>query len=156
MRTSDANEFYLILSISRLKIALSLSVVSRAIRVVEISPLPGAPPIALGILNLGGIVIPILNFRKRFGLKNKSISASDKLVIVNTPNLQFGFIVDEIIGLKPLSEKNIKESENIIPGIDRILDGVAVLENELILIHDVEKFLSLHEENQIKKAIQKK
>jgi purine-binding chemotaxis protein CheW len=152
---NKSGEYFLLFAIGQLKVALSLDYVSRAIRAVEFKELPGAPEIVTGIINIAGEVIPILNFRKRFKLENKPLAEEDKIIIVNSASLRLGFLVDDIIGLHPVSDKELKSAGDIIPGTDQIIEGVAVINKEVVIIHNLNKFLSLNEEKQLNKALEK-
>ncbi len=64
--------------------ALALARVQRCIRVVAITPLPEAPAIVLGIIDLGGGVIPVINIRKRFNHPPRDVRLSDYLIAATT------------------------------------------------------------------------
>ncbi|MDB6169570.1 MAG: chemotaxis protein CheW, partial [Verrucomicrobia bacterium] len=57
--------------------ALSLTAVDRIARAVEITPLPNAPDIVLGVINVSGRVLPVLNLRRRFRMRERAISPAD-------------------------------------------------------------------------------
>ena len=63
------------------RFALPLSAVERAIRIIEIVPLPKAPDIVIGVINLHGQIIPVVNIRKRFNLSEKEVNLNDHIVI---------------------------------------------------------------------------
>jgi len=65
--------------------ALHLSAVERAIRMVEITPLPKAPEIVIGVVNIHGAVIPVLNIRKRFRLPEREPDLGDQLIVAVQP-----------------------------------------------------------------------
>jgi purine-binding chemotaxis protein CheW len=133
---------------------LRLSAVERAVQIVEITPLPKAPPIVMGIVNLGGRVIPVFNIRKRFGLEEREPDPKDHLVIANTALRTVGLVVDEVCGVVEQTAGEIVNPETILPGIEYI-EGVVKREDGMILIHDLELFLSSDEENVLDAAIQK-
>ncbi len=64
--------------------ALYLPVIERVVSAVEVTPLPKAPDIALGVINIQGKVIPVVNIRRRFGLAERQIDLSDQFIIANT------------------------------------------------------------------------
>ena len=61
--------------------AIRLSAVSRVVRAVEITPLPKAPPIVIGVINLGGRIIPVVNIRRRFRLPERELELTDQLIV---------------------------------------------------------------------------
>ena len=125
--------------------ALRLLSVERIIRVVEITPLPKAPDIVLGIVNVQGRVIPVVNIRKRFRLPEREINLSDQLIIASTSKRPVALLTDAVNAVIEQSGKRTIMSEDIMPGI-KYIEGVVKLEDGLILIHDLDKFLSLEEE----------
>ena len=80
-RTRLDTSHYVVFTLDGLFYAVSLSAVSRVIRAVEITPLPKAPPIVLGVINLGGRIIPVVNIRKRFLLPERELELTDQLIV---------------------------------------------------------------------------
>ncbi len=68
--------------------ALPLASVQQVVRMVEVVPLPKAPEIVLGVINLHGKIVPVLNLRKRFGLQDGEASLSDHLLSRIIPDLE--------------------------------------------------------------------
>lgn len=153
MKNEVDNEYILSFSIEDLKLGIFLNLIERVIRAVETTPLPGAPKIVYGVINLGGKTIPIVDFRKRLKLKKKEAIPSDNIVIVKSTNITFGFYTDEILGLKNINKQTFSTTGELIPGKNDLIEGITIIENEMILIHDVNKFLSLSEVNQLSKAL---
>ncbi|MEK6590235.1 MAG: chemotaxis protein CheW [Nitrospinota bacterium] len=137
------------------KFALPLSSVERVIRLVEITHLPKAPEIVIGIVNMHGRVIPVVNIRKRFRLPEREIELTDQIVILQAKKNTIGAVVDTVSGVFEYPEQKIIKPENILPGIEYI-EGVVKLEDGLILIHNIDRFLSLEEERMLNDVINKK
>jgi purine-binding chemotaxis protein CheW len=134
------------------KFALYLSSVERVVPVVEITQLPKAPDIVTGIINVQGRIIPVVNIRKRFQLPMKETDLTDKLVISQTTRRTAAIIVDAVCGVIEYPEQKIITAENVLPGMEYI-DGVVKADDGMILIHDLDKFLSLDEEEALNKAL---
>ena len=132
--------------------ALYLSVVEKVVRAAEITPLPKAPEIVLGVVNWQGRVIPVVNMRARFSLKAREIDLSDRFIFARTWKRVVALIADSVDGVISRSLEDIISPEDIVPGIEYI-DGVAKIEDGLLLIHDLDKFLSLEEENGLDRAL---
>ena len=132
--------------------ALALDCVQRSIRVIAFIPLPGAPAIVLGIIDLGGMVIPVINIRKRFNHPPRDFRLSDHLIIARTGKRTVALLVDETNGVVDGSPENIVPAGQILPGLV-FVDGAVKLESGLILIHDLERLLSLEEETAIERAL---
>lgn len=133
--------------------ALPLSAVDRVVRMVAITPLPKAPDIVLGVVNLQGQVIPVINIRRRFSLPDKTIALSDQLIVAHTSRRPVALVADAVHDVIDSSSQTLIETEGILPEIEYV-SGVVKLEDGLILIHDLEKFLSLDEESSLNQALE--
>ena len=135
------------------KYALLLSSVIRIIRVVEITRLPKAPEIVLGVINMHGLIMPVFDIRKRFHLPQREMQLDDQLIIAYTSPRTVALLVDSVNDVIEISEEKIIAGENILPGLDYI-EGVVKTEDEMVLIHDLEQFLSLQEKNALHEAME--
>jgi purine-binding chemotaxis protein CheW len=133
--------------------ALYLSAVKKVVRVVEITPLPKAPEIVPGVVNVYGRVIPVMNIRKRFRLPEREITLSDRLLIAQTRIRATALIVDDVSGVFECPEQEIIAAGKILPGIEYI-EGVVKLKDGMLFIHDLDRFLSLEEENMLDNALE--
>jgi len=132
--------------------ALHLPAVERALRMVEISPLPKAPEIVLGVINVQGRIVPVFNVRKRFRLPERETSLSDQLIVAQTSRRTVAMLADAVSGVVAYPEQQVIAAERILPGLEYV-EGVAKLEGGMILIHDLDKFLSLEEETTLDNAL---
>jgi purine-binding chemotaxis protein CheW len=134
------------------KIALHLSAVDIVIPSVEISPLPKAPEIVLGIISLRGRIIPVLDIRKRFRLPEREIMLSDCLIIAKTSKRTVALLADAALGLVESGSQAVPAGE-ILPGLEYV-EGVSRIDGDMLLIHDLEGFLSLEEEKELEKSLE--
>jgi len=132
--------------------ALPLTCVKRSIRAVAVTLLPEAPPIVLGIIDLGGEVIPVIDIRKRFGHPSRDIRLSDQLIIATTKRRTLALLVDEAKGVIEISPESYAPVDKILPGL-KLVDGAMSLVDGLVLIHDLERLLSLDEETAIERVL---
>lgn len=132
--------------------ALDLSVVERTERMVEITPLPQAPEIVVGVIDVRGRVIPVLNIRKRFRLPERPAALTDQLLMARTARRTIAFTVDAVLGVVACKEQEIIEPASVLPGIEYI-KGVVKFADGMIFIHDLDGFLSLEEENALESTI---
>lgn len=132
--------------------ALYLSAVERIWRIVEIAPLPKAPQIVLGVVNIQGRIIPVINVRKRFQLQERDLHLSDQLIIAQTSERTVALVVDAVTGVVECPAQSMISAEEIVPGMEYV-EGVVKLQEGMILIHDLERFLSLQEDAALEKAL---
>ena len=132
--------------------ALSLSAVQGAVRAVEDTPLPKAPAIVLGVINVHGQIVPVLNIRRRFGLPEREIALSDHFLLARTSRRPVALAVDNVTGVLTRPIEAIIAAETILPEMEYVR-GVVKLEDGLIFIHDLDTFLSLEEESALEEAL---
>lgn len=132
--------------------ALPLAAVERVVQVVEFTPLPRAPEIVLGIVNWEGRVIPVVNVRKRFRHPDREVQLCDQLIFARTSRRPVALLVDRAESLIERAEREIIQAATVLPGLEYVR-GVAKLGDGLILIHDLDSFLSLDEEQELGEAL---
>ena len=135
------------------KFALYVSAVQRIIRVVEVTALPKAPEIVVGIINLQGQVIPVFDIRRRFQLPAREVQLNDQLIIASTTKRTVALLVDSVDDVKEILEEKIFAAEQILPELEYV-EGVMKTEDGMVLIHDLERFLSLQEEKALDEAME--
>jgi purine-binding chemotaxis protein CheW len=133
--------------------ALQLAAVERVVRMVEVTPLPKAPQIVLGVINVQGRVIPVVEMRRRFRIPARDIRLSDHLLIARTARRTVALALDAVTGIVERSAPAVVAAEEILPGLEYVA-GVLKLEDGLILIHDLDTLLSLEEEQALDAALQ--
>jgi purine-binding chemotaxis protein CheW len=132
--------------------AMPLSAVERVVRMVEITPIPQTPEIVLGMINAQGSVIPVVDIRRRFRLPAREPRLSDQLLIARTSKRPVALVVDAVNEVAMLSGQEIIMGETILPHLDHVR-GVVKRPDGLILIHDLDRFLSLEEEQALHDTI---
>ena len=137
-----------IFTLDEKRYGLHLHAVERIVRAVEVTPLPKAPEIVLGVVNVRGRIIPVINIRRRFHLPSREMNLSDQLIISHTSKRSVVIAVDAVGDIIECPDLAVVEAEKILPDTGCV-EGVLKLEDGLILIHDLNKFLSLEEEKKL-------
>lgn len=132
--------------------ALYLIVVEKVVNAVEITALPRAPETVLGIINMHGQIIPVFNIRKRFCLPDREVRLKDQLIIAHTARYAVALLVDAVTGIIERTPQEITDPNTILP-VTEYVDGVVKLEDNMVLIHNLDTFLSLEEEASLKDAL---
>lgn len=113
----------------------------------EITPLPGMPDFVLGLINVRGEVLSVLDIKKFFQLPGQQLSDLNKVLIVTNNSITFGILADKVLGIKELGKDaifntviNLRDKrDDYLHGItaDRqiILDGKKLLNDKKIIIH---------------------
>lgn len=144
MKAMETPHQLVVFTLGDQRYGLPLASVERATRIVEITPLPDAPAIVLGVISVHGRLVAVVNLRHRFRLPEREPALSDQIVVARTTMRPVAFVADAVIGVLAYTEQQLVGSADILPGID-YLEGVVKLDDGLVLIHDLEKLLSLDE-----------
>jgi purine-binding chemotaxis protein CheW len=135
------------------RFALPLGAVDRIVRAVEILPLPGAPGPVLGAINVGGSIVPVYCACGWFGPRQREIHPDQQLLLVRSSSSAVAMVIDQAVGVIEFSGDEITPSNTIAQGLERF-QGVAKVEGGMVLIHDLEKFLSAPEAAQLAQALE--
>jgi purine-binding chemotaxis protein CheW len=120
---------------------IASTAVAEIIRAVAITPLPGAPAVVEGIIDVRGAIVPVFDLRARFSLPAKPLEPSDQFILARTASRVAALHVDQVVDLVDVDEHTTSDSRRQLRG-NRHIAGVATLLDGLVLIHDVETFLS--------------
>jgi purine-binding chemotaxis protein CheW len=131
----------------------SVSVVERIVRAVEVTPLPKAPALVLGAIDVEGRVLPVLNLRRRLGLPEQEIGPAHLFLVAQTSRREVVLVVDEALGVIDAPASGVVGAARIVPGLEH-LQGVVQMPDGLVFVHDLEKFLSLEEERALERALE--
>lgn len=124
--------------------------VQEVLRYTEIAPVPGSPDYVLGIINLRGNVVTVIDTRSRFGLEPADVTENSRIVIIEAEKQVIGILVDSVAEVVYLKSSEIDTAPNV--GTDesaRFIQGVSNREGELLILVDLNKLLSDEEWDEI-------
>jgi purine-binding chemotaxis protein CheW len=125
--------------------------VQEVLRMTEIAPVPGAPDYVLGIINLRGNVVTVIDTRKRFGLEPREVDDATRIVITEIEQQVIGMLVDAVAEVVDVRMSEIETAPSV--GNDessRFIQGVSSREGELLILVDLNKLLSADELREMK------
>lgn len=120
--------------------------VQEVLRITEIAPVPGAPQYVLGIINLRGNVVTVIDTRTRFGLPTTELDDASRIVIIESEEQVVGILVDSVAEVVELRHSEIDSAPNI--GNEesaRYIQGVASRDEDLLIVVDLNKLLTEEE-----------
>lgn len=141
-----------IFNLEALTFALPLDRVLRTVRAVATTPLPQAPEIICGVVNVQGRIVPVVNLRRRFGLPEREIGLSDPLLVARSATRLVAMVVDAVVGVVDCAVKDFVAIDGVVGGT-RHLKGIVKSPDGMVLIHDLDRFLSLEEEQGLAAAL---
>lgn len=127
--------------------------VRELVRAVAITPLPDAPVVIEGVVNVRGRVLPVLDVRARFRLPAKPLDPSDHFIVASAGPRGVILRVDRATHLAFVDDSSVQQPETLGPNTAYVA-GVARLEDGLVLIHDLATFLSAAEATSLDDALQ--
>jgi purine-binding chemotaxis protein CheW len=131
---------------------LRADAVREIVRAATITPLPNAPAVVEGVINVRGSVVAVLDLRRRFGLPARALDPSEYFALARAGDREVALRVDRAIELVSVDPAAVDRAEPILRR-SRYLAGVAKLDDGLVLIHDLEAFLSEAEAASVDEAL---
>lgn len=121
--------------------ALPAADVRELVRAARLTPLPRAPDVVEGLLNLRGELLPVLDLRRRFRLPPRPLSPLDHFIVARAGERHVVLRVDRAEGLLPVEPGALDEAPRALPGVGYVA-GAVKLPDGLVLVHDLRTFLS--------------
>lgn len=116
--------------------------IREVLRYTEITPVPGAPYFVLGIINLRGNVVTVMDTRTRFGLPQAEVDSNTRIVIVEVDKQVIGMLVDSVAEVTYLKESEIEKAPSA--GNDetsKFITGVCNKNDELLILIELERMI---------------
>jgi purine-binding chemotaxis protein CheW len=139
--TEDATLEVLVFELGAQRYALRAPDVREITRAVTVAPLPRAPAVVEGVINVRGTVVPVLDIRARFGLPARLAEHTDHLLLAWANERLVALRVDRAASLVKLAPSDVESPTHLAAGLG-LLAGVAKLPDGLVLIHDLSAFLT--------------
>lgn len=112
-------------------------------RVQSITRVPQTVNFVKGIINLRGVIIPVIDLRLRFGMEEIPYTESTRIIIIHLGEVEVGLVVDVANDVIDLPEKMIESAPEIIDTANAVyISGIAKLDKRLLILLDLEKVLS--------------
>jgi purine-binding chemotaxis protein CheW len=115
----------------------------------NLTPLPCTPPFVLGIVNVRGRIVPVLDVKKFFDLPEKGLTDLHRIILVGGNDLELGLLADVIVGVRSIPVESLQASLPTLTGIrSEYLKGVTA---ERLVVLDLKRILTdpkifVHEE----------
>ncbi len=138
--------------LAREEYGVDIQQVREIIKVIDITRVPKAPEFIEGVINLRGQITPIMDLRKRLDLPELERGEETRIIIIEIGKNVVGMIVDAVMEVHRLPEKNIDPTPTISSEVgSEFINGVGKLGDRLLILLDLKKILSKKEEKQLEK-----
>jgi purine-binding chemotaxis protein CheW len=141
-----------LLTVDGQRLALPLSETLRVVRAAEVSPLPGAPPSVLGVINLQGQVIPVVSLRRHLGRPERELDVNDHFLIVSTGPRVVALWVDEVQGVTECDPQRMVHVDRVEPATAGVT-AVVKLDDGLAIVPDLACLLSSQEAGRLDQVL---
>lgn len=126
---------YVVFKLGQEEYGIEILMVQEIIRPIKTTKLPNSPHYVLGITNLRGNVIPIVDIKQRFNLQSSEETEDTRIIVVKQENNAVGIYVDQVQEVVHINDNDIKPCEEIYSQIDkRFVNGVARLDQRLVIL----------------------
>lgn len=126
---------------------VEISTVESIIKMQEITRIPHSPSFVEGITNLRGLVLPVIDLRKRFGLESQEISRDSRIMVVALGSMKVGMIVDAVSEVLRVPSELIEPPPSMTTSSRaNFITGIAKLDNLLVILLEMSKVLTADEQ----------
>ena len=133
---------------------LDIGLVREIIRPQAITHVPNTPGFVEGVINLRGTICPVVDLRKRLGVEVSEQTNESRIVIVDSSGEEVGVLVDAVIEVLSIADDSVEAaSAAVIAGGASFVEGVANLENRLIILVKLEAVLSKEETDDVSQTV---
>ncbi|MGJ9381431.1 chemotaxis protein CheW [Salipaludibacillus sp. CF4.18] len=120
-------------------------------RVEHITRVPSTPDFVEGVINLRGVVTPIIDLRKRFEIEAIDHTDTTRVIIVTVGNMDVGLVVDAANDVIDISRESVEPPPEVVGSLEaEYIQGVAKLEKRLLILLNLDKVLNRTEREQMK------
>ena len=123
--------------------AMPIDVVTTIEKVLSITRVPNTPDYVKGVINLRGVVTPIVDLRVRFGMPPQEVDDDSRIIIVSMEDYEVGVIVDAASDVVDIFVKDIEPQPEVVGSVEsEFISGVVKTENHLLAMLDLGRVLA--------------
>lgn len=143
MEVSEGTRQFVLFRLGQEEYGLPIEQVNSIIRFEEATPVPKAPPMVDGVINLRGRVVPVVNLARKFGSKTFDPTAMSRIVIVEAEGGLVGLTVDAANEVVTIAPEDIREAPDTALSSDteEAFEGVASIQDMLVILLRLDRVL---------------
>lgn len=140
---SDDDEHLVVFTLGEELYGVTIQTVESIIKIQAITEVPRTAAYVLGVTNLRGTVVPVMDLRRRFNLEFVETTSNTRIIIINTEGSKVGIVVDEVTEVLKVSQNAIQPPPPMATSVDSaFICGIAKINNKLVILLDLEKVLA--------------
>ena len=110
------------------------------------TPIPNAPDYVLGVTNLRGAIVPIIDLRRRFGMQSKEFDRTTVVIVVKIEGVNqdriVGMVVDGVSEVYTVDKSGIQAAPDFGGDVDtRFVNGLATMEERMLILLDIDRLI---------------
>ena len=141
-RTAEADDAtHLVCRVGDHRFALPAARVRQVHQAVAVAPLPGAPDAVIGVVNVHGDPVPVLDLRRRLGLGVRTITPDAALVHLDVRGLEMLVLVEAALSVTEIPADVVRRADEVLPGVRHLRGVTATAAAAALVVHDVDTFL---------------
>lgn len=150
---SDDNQYkdlreYLSLRVDDEIYGVDVTTIMEVIRVPEIAPVAGSSKDILGIINLRGKIITILDLRRVFGVHESESTKDTRIVIIQSQDSLVGLLVDSVIEVLKIDKDDIEQAPTVSENnVAQLFDGIYSRDDKFVIIFNALKMIEENHED---------
>lgn len=142
---------FLIFTLGEEEFGIGIKDVVEILKAQKIHNLPELPDFISGIMTLRGNIIPLIDMRRRFGIKPSP--KKERIVVIKTGREKVGIIVDEVKEITGLGEEEIDSPPSIFKGLKtEYLEGIGKKKDRVVILLAIENIISAEERIMLKES----
>jgi purine-binding chemotaxis protein CheW len=132
------------------KFGVNIAAVESIIKMQALTKVPHAPGFVEGVTNLRGVVLPVIDLRRRFGMLTQEATKETRIVVVNLEGIKVGMVVDSVSEVLTIEDKSVEPTPPMVSTVDSaFIVGIAKIEHQLVILLELEKVLSVKEKSRL-------
>ena len=126
-------------------------------KMLEITKIPKAPDYMLGITNLRGSVLPVIDLQKRFGMNAETQTNETRIVVANMDGVKIGMVVSAVSEVLTIDDSVIEPPPPMVSNVNsEFIIGVAKIDKRLVILLDLSKVLTVEEKTRLEQTVELK
>lgn len=153
----EKDDKYLIFRIAEEEYGIEILKVQEIIGMISVTKVPRMPEFIKGVINLRGKIIPVVDFRLKFGFDEIEYTERTCIIVVqirrNGADMVMGLIVDEVSEVEEIKSDQVDPAPQIgIQVNTEFIDGVGKLEDRVVILLNADRVLNMDELDQLQSA----
>jgi purine-binding chemotaxis protein CheW len=142
--SEDAYQEFLCFLLGDEEYGVNIMEIKELIKPRELTEVPRAPHFVDGIISLRGVIVPVIDLRKRLGLHGQQSTAQQRIIIVRQHNGYSGLRVDSVTGVVRIADHRREAAPAALEGIDReFVAGIGRADNRMVILLDIQNVSDL-------------